>query len=165
MEISPSLVIWIGAAMLKRKVALRLGSWASQGCMITPGLPQGSALSPVLFNVYTVGITSNQLEGPGRTLSFADDGLVSRTGKCRQTIAGSAQQELDRIGVWCDDNNGKIHPGKAGALWCSLNNRAVKDIMPDLFINGQVINREISLRYLGLIFDRTLKSQEGAECD
>ena len=97
-----------------------------------------------------VGITSNQIEGPGRTLSFADDGLVSRTGKCRQTIADSAQDELDRIGGWCDDNNGKIHPGKAGALWCSLNNRAVKDVMPDLSVSGQMINRETSLRYLGL---------------
>ena len=47
MEISPSLVIWISIAMHKRKVALRLGMWASQACMITPGLPQGSALSPV----------------------------------------------------------------------------------------------------------------------
>ena len=87
MEISPSLIIWIDAAMLKRKVVLRLGSWASQACMMTPGLPHGSALSPVFFNVYTVGIASNQLEGPGRKLSFADDGLVSRTRKCRQTIA------------------------------------------------------------------------------
>ena len=160
MGITPALIMWIGKAMLKRKVALRLGTWASEACVITPGLPQGSALSPVLFNVYTVGITSNQLEGPGRTRSFADDGLVSRTGKVRQTIADSAQEELDRIGIWCDDNNGKIHPGKAGALWCSLNNHAVKAIIPDLTISGQAINRETTLRYLGLIFDRTLSGRE-----
>ena len=83
---------------------MRLGSWASGACTITPGLPQGSALSPVLFNVYTVGITSNQLEGPGRTLSFADDGLAYRTGKDRQVIANSVQEELDRIGAWCEAN-------------------------------------------------------------
>ena len=89
MKISPGLIIWIGEAMLKRTVAMRLGTWASNTCTITPGLPQGSALSPVLFNVYTAGITSNQLEGPGRTLSFADDGLAYRTGRDRQEIADS----------------------------------------------------------------------------
>ena len=94
MNISPALIVWIGAAMLKRTVAMRLGSWVSNAHTITPGLPQGSALSPVLFNVYTVGITSNQLEGPGRTLSFADDVLAYRTGKDRQAIAASAQEEL-----------------------------------------------------------------------
>ena len=55
-EVDPTLIIWIGAALLKRKVALRIGTWASEVIEITPGLPQGS---PMLFNVYTVGITSN----------------------------------------------------------------------------------------------------------
>ena len=32
--------------------------------------------------------------------------------------------------------------------------------MPDVTISGQVINRETSLRYLGLIFDRTLSGRE-----
>ena len=31
----------------------------------------------VLFNVYTAGITSNQFEGRGRTLTFADDVLLN----------------------------------------------------------------------------------------
>ena len=48
----------------------------------------------------------------------------------RQEIADSAQAELNRIDGWCDDNNGKLHSGKAAALWCSLNNKAVKDEMP-----------------------------------
>ncbi|XP_005100772.1 uncharacterized protein LOC101853703 [Aplysia californica] len=117
MRITPALIICIGEAMLKRRVAMRLGSWASHACTIIPGLPQGSALSPVLFNVYTVGITSSQLEGPGRTLSFMDDGLAYRTGKDRQVIASSLQKELDRMGACCEANKGKIHLGKATVLW------------------------------------------------
>ena len=139
MDINPVLITWIGTAMLKRKVALRLGSWISEVREITPGLPQGSALSPVLFNVYTVGITSNQLEGPGRTLSFADDVLAYRQGKRRETTAEGLQVELNRLQNWCEDNNGKLHPYKASALWCSLNNKAVKDIMPEVSIADTVI--------------------------
>ena len=79
--------MWIGSAQLKLKVAIRVGTWTSEVKKITPGLPQGSALSPVLFNVYTSGITSNQLESPGKTLSFANDILVYRRGHDRQEIA------------------------------------------------------------------------------
>ena len=95
--------------------------------------------SPVLFNVYTVGITSNQLEGPGRTLSFADDVLAYRQGKSRQDIASGLQDELDRMHHWCEEYNGKLHPDKASVLWCTLNNRAVKDDMPEVSIAGKVI--------------------------
>ena len=133
--VRPQLIIWIGEALLKRCVALRLGSWTSDLRTITPGLPQGSALSPVLFNIYTVGITSGQLEGPGRVLSFADDVLPYRQGKVRTEIAGSLQLELDRIGQWCTEHNGSLQHRKAGALWCSLNNHAVKAVMPTVSID------------------------------
>ena len=97
MKVDPYLVMWLGNALLKRKVAMRVDTWASEVKSITPGLPQGSALSPVLFNVYTAGITSNQLEGPGRTLSFADDVLVYRHGRDMKEITASVQCELDRL--------------------------------------------------------------------
>ena len=73
MKIDPYLVLWIGKALLKRNVALRVGQSTSDVRTIAPGLLQGSALSPVIFNVCTVGVTSNQLETPGLTISFADD--------------------------------------------------------------------------------------------
>ena len=101
MKIDPHVILWIGNALLKRKVALRVGVWTSEVRTITPGLPQGSVLSPVLFNIYTVGITSNQLEGPGRTLSFADDVLAYRHGRNRQAIAESTRAELNRLDGWC----------------------------------------------------------------
>ena len=156
MKIDPYIILWIGNALLKRKVALRVGPWTSEVRTITPGLPQGSALSPVLFNVYTVGITSNQLEGPGRTLSFADDVLAYRHGRERRAIADSTQQELDRLGEWCEENKGKIHPDKACVLWCSLNNHAVKAQMPPVFIDGKELQRVSNLPYLGVLFDRSL---------
>ena len=93
LDVSPFLVMWIGAALLERKVALRIGRWTSEIETIAPRLPQGSALSPVLFNVYTMGITSNQLEGPGRTLSFADDVLVYRSVRNKEEISESAQRD------------------------------------------------------------------------
>ena len=156
MKINPYITLWIGKALLKRKVALRVGPWTSDIKTITPGLPQGSALSPVLFNVYTVGITSNQLEAPGRTLSFADDVLVYRHGNNRQAIAASAQEELNRLDTWCTEYKGRIHPDKACVLWCSLNNRAVKSEMPPVHIEGKQLQRENSLKYLGVTFDRSL---------
>ena len=44
MKIDPYITLWIGKALLKRKVALRVGLWTSEVKTITPGLPQGSAL-------------------------------------------------------------------------------------------------------------------------
>ena len=95
----------------------------------------------MIFNVYTAGITSNQFEGPGRTLSFADDVLTSRRGKIRQEIADSSQEELNRIEGLCEDNNGKLHSEKPSGLLCTLNNSAVKDDMPKVYIDNKEIDR------------------------
>ena len=104
----------------------------------------------------TVGITSNQLEAPVRPLSSADDVLVYRHGKDRQAIVESVQEELNRLDNWCTEFKGRIHPDKACVLWCILNNRAVKATMPPVFIEGKELQREDTLKYLGVTFDRSL---------
>ena len=71
-----------------------------------------------------------------------------RQGKDRQMTASGLQDELDRIDRWCGDNNGKLHPDKASVLWCSLNNRVVRDQMLYVSIAGKVIKRDDHLRYL-----------------
>ena len=84
-------------------------------------------------------------------------------GKSRQDIASGLQDELDRMHDWCEEYNGKLHPDKASVLWCTLNNRAVKDDMPEVSIAGKVIKRDHSLRYLGIVFDRSLSGNEHAQ--
>ena len=96
-----------------------------------------SILSPVKPNVYTAGITSDQLEARGRTFSFADDGLVSRHGKDKRAIIDSVHEELNRLGNWCNESKCRNHPDKACVLWCSLNIRAVKATMPTVSIDGK----------------------------
>ena len=96
----------------------------------------------------------------GCTLSFADDILVYRHGRSRQDIAELVQLELNRIDEWCSEMNGKIHPDKASTLWLTLNNHAVNAVMPNVSIGDKAIKREDTLRYLGIIFDRSLSGKD-----
>ena len=75
-------------------------------------------------------------------------------------MASSAQEELNRLDGWCNEFKGRIHPDKAGVLWCSLNNHSVKADMPAVYIEGKELKREQSLRYLGITFDRSLCGNE-----
>ena len=56
--------------------------------------------------------------------------------------------------------NGLLQPSKAGALWCSLNNHAVKAAMPTVSIDGQELERVHALRHLGITFDRSLSGKD-----
>ena len=40
------------------------------------GLPQGSPLTPILYNVYTKGLADLSQNGLSRVLTLADDGII-----------------------------------------------------------------------------------------
>ena len=150
------LVRWIAVVLLSRKVALRCGTWVSSPHEITPGLPQGSPISSVMFNVYTAQIARIQGQGPGRTLTFADDILTYQHGSDRETMARNLQGCLEEMTAWCDENNAVINPAKAKVLWCGMDNNIVNDEVPALECSGEVVERDHELRYLGVVFDRSL---------
>jgi len=163
LKVSQSLINWIAVALFQRKVVFKCGSWASEPTIIRPGLPQGSPLSPVLFNIYTVRITREQIVGSGKTLSYADDVLVYRQGKDRERIAHDLQTELDRIGSWCVEAGAMVNPTKVAVTWFSLNNRIVNTLTPTVSMVAMDVERTNTMRYLGGHFDRCLCFGEQVE--
>ena len=120
------------------------------------GLPQGSPLSPVLYNVYTKGLADLNSNGLSRVLTLADDGLIYKTSSDISTAVTAVQEQLEKVSHWCQETESEINPSKAQALWCTLNNKAVGQAMPAVSFNGEAIERTNSLRYLEIHFDRML---------
>ena len=161
--VSLTITRWIAAAMLERTVVLRLGDWSSASLKLTMGLPQGSPLSPVLYNVYTKGLADLDLRGPARVLTLADDGLIFKTTRDEQQAAEAVQEQLDNAAHWCQETGSSINPSKAQSLWCTLDNKAAGKTKPDVRFNGSVIERTNQLRYLGMYFDRMLTFRQHVE--
>ena len=115
-----------------------------------------SALSPVLYNVYTKGLVDLNSNGLSRMLRLADVWLIYKTASDIHTPITAVQEQLEKVSHWCQETESEINPSKAQALWCTLNNKAAGQAIPAVSFNGEVIERTNSLRYLGIHFDRML---------
>ena len=120
------------------------------------GLPQGSPLSPALYNVYTKGLEGLNSYGVSRVLTLTGDGLIYKTASDIQTAVIAVQGLLEKLSHWFQETESKINPSKAQALWCTLNNKTVRQPLPAFSFNAEVKEGANSLRYLGIHFDRML---------
>ena len=87
---------WLAAALQERKVAMRLGDCIPTPQQLTMGLPQGSLLSPVLYNVYTKGLADLNSNGLSRALALAQDVLIYKTASDVHTAVTAVQEQLEK---------------------------------------------------------------------
>lgn len=109
-------------------------------------------LSPVLFNVYTIGITCGQFNNNGRILSYVDGVLIYRRVTNREEIAIELQDEFDRIGSWRVDSGALVNPTNAALTCFSLNNNTVHTSVSMPWVSK---TRSNTIKYLEVIFDRS----------
>ena len=103
LNFSPSLVSWIQSYLYRRRQRICLRGSLSNWTAVTSGVPQGSALGPLLFNIYMSDL-SNKISS--NHTSYADD--LKLFSPC--FLSSSLQSDLDTIATWSAENDLYLNP-------------------------------------------------------
>ena len=122
------------------------------------GVPQGTVLSPIMFNVYFSGVLRSC---SGLSLLYADDAAiflkVSKNNIDRGLLM--MQENAERVHRWCASRSLAIHPGKCN-LMIYTRSRAMAQKADAGGYSIRMASNEIfttaTVRHLGVIFDTRL---------
>ena len=95
-----NLLFWIASFLSNRIQQVRVGSSLSKSCAVTSGVPQGSVIGPLLFNLYINDITDH-LDCSSTSKLFADD-IKIYTELTSIDSHISFQNQLDLIHHWSE---------------------------------------------------------------
>jgi exonuclease III len=140
---------WFRSLLTDRTQCVKMGCIHSTDLPISVGIPQGSALGPLLFSLY-INDVYKACDLPS-TLLFADDTALVYTGDISSRTINAS---LERFYRWMTINKLTLNCTKTKFMLFSkkIKNRA--DLI--LEMNGTQIERVSSLKYLGVLIDDDL---------
>ena len=127
-----TLTRWLAAAFQEKKSRHTTCKRHLRARQQTMGLPQGSPLSLVLYNVYTKGQVDLNSNGLNRVFTLAHSGLIHKTVTQTHTAATNVQQQLETVSEWCQQTQSEISPSKT-------QDQSVGQAMPVVSLNGEVM--------------------------
>ena len=90
---------WVMDFLNNRSIQVKIGKETSRRCLVENGTPQGSVISPLLFNIMINDVFANVQPGIGRSL-FADDGSFWKRGKNVKYTLKKVQEALTLVEDW-----------------------------------------------------------------
>ncbi len=134
-------------------IHVQVGSTHSTPRRSSAGVPQGSPLSPILFNIYISDIPTH----PNiHTALFADDTVIFAADQYLNTTRNLIQGHLTTIETWCKKWKIKINPSKSISKVFTLRFPAFP---PPLKFDSTTIpwcSTTAPIRYLGVLMDTRL---------
>ena len=152
--ISDKLTRWTVALIGKRKCQLRYGSWKSDLYTVSSGLPQGSPLSAVLFNVYTQDLIRKLQQTGTTTYSFVDDIIVEAIADSVEQVTAKQQQASAELGQWVQDNRQSIQSDKS--QWMIISRAHIDRPLYKLTFQGKEVPQVELLICLGVAIDKQM---------
>jgi len=140
---SPNICQWIKDFLTNHPQTVRIGPHFSSTLTLSTGSPQGYVLSPMFYSLYTYDCAPTH---PTNTIvKFADDTTV--VGLITRGDESAYRDEIQRLAVWCSDNNLVLNSIKTKELIIDFRKNSRT---PDpLYINSNCVERVPAFRFLG----------------
>ena len=136
-----------------RRQAVKINGKLSRFLTIIAGVPQGSILGPILFNIFINDFyyIFNEAELHG----FADDHTLSAKSSSLNTLTNILNNETNIAIDWLDNNQMLANPAKFQAI--VLSKKLKEHITVNLQIKDKTIVSKESVELLGITIDDKLK--------
>ncbi|MCP4487325.1 MAG: DUF1891 domain-containing protein [Gammaproteobacteria bacterium] len=140
----PSTCSWIRDFLVNRPQQVKLGQHLSSIRTLSTGSPQGCVLSPLFYSLYT--FDCSPIHPENIIVKFADDTTV--VGLITEGNEEAYRDEVLKLEEWCAYNNLALNTSKTKEL--ILDFRRNRDDPAPLYINGELVERVDSFKFLGV---------------
>lgn len=144
------LLRWLSSYLRDRSQAVAVKGFTSCFVPITSGVPQGSHLGPLLFNIFINDVLDCFRHSS--VLLYADDTKIFTRIKSVQDCI-HLQEDLNALNEYCLDNKLFLNVSKCCIISFS---RKKTTIQYDYTINNSILNRVTEVRDLGVFLDSKL---------
>ena len=132
-----------------RPQRVKTGGAVSPWSTILKGVPQGSIMGPVIFNLFMNDVFLNDLKGD--IFNYADDTSVLVTGTTKDEVVNKLTECTKEIINWCNTNQMEANPAKFQAMIADESTPSTINIT-----DSETIHTEISVKLLGVNLDNRL---------
>jgi hypothetical protein len=150
------IVNWIGDFLKDRVQSVKVNRKSSQNIRVTSGVPQGSVLGPLLFNIFVNDIVNNI---NSNVRLFADDCVVYKE-ISNANDESVVQTDLDEISKWVKINRMGLNIDKCKYLRFG---KGKKEGVGNYSISGMHLKEVENYKYLGVVFNKDLTWKDQVE--